>query len=146
MPFVLLMCTEFSTGSPHDVHRQKCLEYIVEFNEIISSTDSFFDAITAERLKKVIIKCLQHYAWLSKEAADDKRVRWKVVLKHHYFYHMALRSHDLNPKFLSCYMDESLIGRMMDIVASCLDGAYQDVYQKSALEKYLFWLSIDLDK
>ena len=143
-PFMKELCEEFNDGSDHDKHRLKVLEYLVEFYSIIADVEPFFAPKTAKRFKFVIVQLLKHYSWLAQEAQIKSLLRWKVELKHHYFFHMALRHMEMNPKFCSCYMDESMIGRMTKILGSCLDGPFENTYQTAAFEKYLLWLTIDL--
>ena len=121
------------------------MENLVEFYDLIHSTDAFFDLETANRFQKVVFRFLKFYCLLSDEAISSGSVRWQVVMKHHLMAHMGLRHMDLNPKFGSTYSDESMVGRMCKIVASSLDGNHHKVHQRTALTKYLLWLIIDLD-
>ena len=82
---------------------------------------------------------------LRKKAKQDKDLLWHITPKLHYMQHFPQEAKLINPRLVQCYIEESYIGKMAQIWASCKYGKYKESIQYWALLKYLVWLVIELD-
>ncbi len=68
-----------------------------------------------------------------------------IVPKSHYMQHFPDEAKLINPRCVQCYIEESYIGKVSKIWASCKCGPYSETIQHRGLLKYLLWLCIELD-
>ena len=131
-----------------DEQKQRRFQLVKLFNdffELIYGEGEWLSEATAQRLQKIILQILKRCAWLHEWAlANGGHIRWQLVPKHHYFFHIALFcvGYCRNPRCYQTYIDESFVGRMCRVMANSQDGPFHDALQMTTLEKYLTALSI----
>ncbi|CAJ1389098.1 unnamed protein product [Effrenium voratum] len=65
---------------------------------------------------------LQHYVRCSKMCMEQGLLQWNVVHKHHLLAHMADQAQFLNPKYVTTYTGETMVGFMASLEHACLNG------------------------
>ena len=82
-----------------------------------------------------------HYVWLSKYSVEWGYLFCNIGPKMH-LCHVALQAAFRNPRFVHNYKEESFVGRLVKIYASCAKGRYHAVVQKTCLRKWVVGFSI----
>lgn len=92
--------------------------------EAISVTDNSDLILTPEAaasFKEHVMNGLQHWQGLRLICEEAGLLRWRLRPKHHYMQHLAadtMRT-QLNPRPMSCFQDESLLGHLKAIATKC---------------------------
>ena len=86
------------------------------------------------------------YIMLLRQISKDRGdMLWQIVPKTHYMQHLALQSRLLNCRCVQVYKEESMVGKITAIYASCADGPYSNTIQFGTLVKYLTLLCLELE-
>ena len=64
----------------------------------------------------------RHFCWLSGEATEDGLLVWHLRPKLHFMQHLAEQSRLINPRYVQCYLEESICGKMAALAKSCFNG------------------------
>ena len=82
---------------------------------------------------------------LRARAKEAGQLLWHITPKTHYMQHFPAEAKLISPKAVQCYIEESYIGKIAQVWASCKNGPVKETIQATALLKYLIWLAIELD-
>ena len=77
-------------------------------------------------------------------AEDRGQLLFQITPKCHYFAHFKDQGLLINPRWVSNYMEESIVGMTTKTWASCAQGPYQKTIQRSVLLKYLCRWCLDM--
>ena len=143
-PFMAQLCSEVYALVPslHNQRRMELFAYFKEFYQIIDDNGEFFSQETSARFSKVIFRILARNSWLHTQSIQQGHLRWHIIPKHHYLWHLAILK-GRNPRFYQTYIDESFVGRLCNVYKACLDGQYMSGVQLTVFQKYLLALSIE---
>lgn len=147
VPFLVSLCIETDIGGdPVKLHRRRAIEHLREFYSIVYGHGEFLPHEQGLAMKHNVFKFLHHYVWLHNDALAKHKILWAITAKFHYFFHVALRCHWINPRWQQTYVDESMVGRICKLYRGCSNGPYHASVQKVALVKYLTALHILLGR
>ena len=116
--------------------------WLLRIYEIMKDGNLFFTDDEAINFQFAIYRFLSHYVWLSKYSLEQGYLLWNIVPKMHYLCHVALQAAFCTPRFVHNYKEESFVGRLVKIYASCAKGRYHAVVQKTCLRKWVVGFSI----
>ena len=139
---------DLNDGSAPKKNRCKLIQCIDDFYNLIYEADEFLSADQASRLRFLVHAVLKRSAWLHEHWKALGLVKYQLMPKHHYFFHIALRAQGRtrNPRAYQTYIDESFVGRVCSIFERSQSGPYHDTIQKTVLLKYLTALNIHLSQ
>ena len=136
----------------YDRHVERVLKHICKFYELLEykNADGHYPFRLPAEVSTILIKSvddlLTHYTHLAfvSVSADRKVMRWAVVPKHHYFWHLARESADINTRFTWCYANEDFVGKMAVIGTSTRHGLPAAYRSKAISGKYALGLALRL--
>lgn len=114
------------------------LRHQVEAQNILHdfSSDLFLPKEVACQFQEHIQNVLLTYQRLAAAADASGDLLWNQPTKFHWLYHLAERSHFLNPRKACTMLDEDYVGHIKDLTHACAAGTeLHDMVTKSA-EKY----------
>lgn len=123
----LHLAEKFNSHSTRDELRYGACWGMVRYYDIIYGCGFILSENEIEQLKTAGLTFLQCYGELRRLALQDRLALWSCIPKMHQFQHLLeefVPTTHLNPRFLCCYRDESMIGIVKRIakhsqVASC---------------------------
>ena len=121
------------------------ITHTLEFHRIVHSSGVFF---TPEELKAFdeATKGVGKYLQLLRHRAKlAKQLLWHITPKCHYMQHFPQEARLISLRIVTCYIEESYIGKIAAIWASSKNGPYKESVQFCTLLKYVVWLVIELD-
>ncbi len=71
------------------------------------------------RLARTSRAALQIYRWHHERAKARGVAIWSLLPKRHAWSHMAFDNAGTNPRKVSCYLDEDIVGRMKRLYVRC---------------------------
>ena len=89
-----------------------------------------------QSLRQSIDSLLFHYTALGNEAAQRGEMRWNMVPKFHYLWHLGDQSQWLHPACGACYVDESFVGRVRELVRAATHGTAVIKASTHAMQRY----------
>lgn len=129
----------------YHVSIHELLKHTLEFNRITYTAGVFLTPEELDALDVATKGVGKYMQLLRMKAKQDKDLLWHITPKLHYMQHFPQEAKLINPRLVQCYIEESYIGKMAQIWASCKYGKYKESIQYWALLKYLVWLVIELD-
>ena len=133
-------------GNNHDRHVERVLQKMTSFYECINHTDAngvhpfHLPAHIAKKLVKDIDRLLIYISHLSRESMLNNVMRWYIVPKHHYLWHLANEAADLNPRMSWCYSNEDFVGQKSIIGMSTRHGQAAAFRSHALARKYILGL------
>ena len=119
---ILALLLKHNDGSSRAAHRIQCYKRLDKMNAIMSEGGLFLSNAAATELLTCCEAFMQHYSWLAADSMEKGLLRYNVVPKLHYLWHIAYLSRFQNPKAVSCYSFEDFVGRIQRICRSCTQG------------------------
>ena len=103
------------------------------------SADFFLTAHEQATMRLALLKFGRHFQWLAEHSQNvDNLLLWPFRPKVHWFMHLDTQCILINPRFVQCYIEEGLCGKMAIITRSCMNGPSRpDSMQKVVLMKVL---------
>jgi len=128
VPVCLRLCQD-SLGLPGNAatkeyrkYRHLCVKWLDALYQYLDLTEFHFNAQQQEGYSEATLNFLLCYNKCSKLAAAQGSMQWNIVPKHHYCAHMPQQSEWLNPKHVTTYAGETMVGFMVQLGHSCLNG------------------------
>ena len=103
--------------------------------EIMYASSMFMTAAETAALRTSVLQVGVHWLVLRESCRTAGILAFKVSPKAHRFQHLPLWSQVLNPRFVQCYSEESLIGTTTTIWAKTMNGPYHKTVQELVLLK-----------
>ena len=122
VPCILEMCQYKLDGKPYTKHRFECLQNLEAMYQCLESAGLHLSEKESQKFKKSTELCLLHYARLSTLSIAEEYLQWNTVHKHHLVAHMPDQARFLNPRFVSTYSGETMVGYMSALGHACLNG------------------------
>ena len=124
LPCVLEICKDRQIKKDeYTLHRVKVLLNLEKVYCIMEQHHLHLPLGAAEAMLKATDLCLQHYVVCSKMMMNKGLLQWNTVHKHHLFAHIPAQAEFLNPRFVSTYSGETMVGFMASLGHACLAGA-----------------------
>ena len=117
----------------------------IGFNRTLNESGTFLTGTELQQLTTHTQGVGKYLQLLRSRAKTQKQLLWHITPKTHYMQHFPDEARLINPKAVQCYIEESTIGKVAKIWASSKSGPYRETIQRTALLKYLLWLSIEMD-
>lgn len=111
-----------SDDDPYTLHRQQCLCHLQDMYGMMDSCGLHMGKLTSKNFKQSIDLCLLHFAKCAKQTINQGYVQWNTIHKHHLVAHMASQAAFLNPRIVSTYSGETMVGYMSSLAHSCCNG------------------------
>eukprot|EP00959_Pyramimonas_sp_CCMP1952_P381296 7989598-Pyramimonas_sp.AAC.1 len=140
--FQALVRRYLNSGSAEDVAIHAVVDSISEFYTLIYEAPLYIPDSVSLRLEAVCLKFGINYQRLRDISRRTGRLWWPVRPKHHKFQHWPFFSRVLNPRFIQCYNEESLIGSVCKIWKRSISGRYRPHVQGTVLLKKLVGLML----
>ena len=121
VPCLVEILKEFKADA-YSTHRFLCMENLCKMYECMDSFGLHMAKAGIKKFQKACDLCLVHYAKCSKISIERGWVAWNTVHKHHLVAHMPSQAAFLNPKFVSTYSGETMVGHMASLAHACCNG------------------------
>ena len=147
MPFLKVLADMYLTDPENMNHVliHQLSRHTLEFSRIIEAAGAFLTEADLAGLREATEGVGKYLQLLRSKAKEAKQLLWHIVPKSHYMQHFPDEAKLINPRLVQCYIEESYIGKIGQIWASCKCGPYSETIQRLGILKYLVWLSIELD-
>ena len=103
----------------HGRIRATMMNAFVEADEVQRRSGRHLTPEAQEKLAAAMERALCAYNALAAEALQAGVRLWKLIPKHHAMTHIAYDHLGTNPRKVSCYLDEDMVGRMKRIYVKC---------------------------
>ena len=133
--FSFLCRTYFDGAAPLHVALRECA---VSLSGIYACLYGSPMIMTAEQKGTLRVHCLQfgtHMLVLREWGRNQQRLLFNVTPKVHKMQHLPFYADALNPRYVQCYGEESLIGTTAKVWKSSMSGRYQKRVQETVLLK-----------
>ena len=120
IPWVRDVCA--AAAEQHGDHghvRAEMFNAFVRIDEACRDSSRFLSAAAAEKLEVNMERGLKLYNSLAAEAAAEHRHLWRIRPKLHACTHIGFDHGGTNPRFVHCYADEDMVGRMKRLYKKC---------------------------
>ena len=123
-PFVLELCQLHRDVPPSPAcdSRLAALEALVEYYQITYRAGMFLTDLEKQKLSNAVLKMGAHLQALHLQALEADQLLWNIRPKAHYGQHLVSQARLINPKLLTCYLPESLTGKVANVVKAVLNG------------------------
>ena len=123
VPCVLEICrAEEEPTIAYTQHRRACLQHLEEMYQCMDTGLLHFDKDTIRKYQRSTNLCLQHYTKCCKICMGQNFMQWNIVHKHHLAAHMPAQAAFINPKYVTTYTGETMVGFMSSLAHACLNG------------------------
>lgn len=117
----------------HGSLRATMMNSFVEADEIMRRSGRHLPPEAQVQLAKAMERALCAYNALAAEAIEADVRLWKLLPKHHAMTHIAYDNGGTNPRKVSCYLDEDMVGRMKRIYCMC----HGSTAPRTSLQRYI---------
>ena len=123
VPVFIEIAAEFVLPSDaYSISRHKCLCHLEQMYGIMEDEKLHLPAAKARAFEKSCESMLQHYNKCCKVCLSQGLIQWNVVHKHHVCAHLPAQATFLNPKYVSTYSGETMVGKISALGHACLNG------------------------
>ena len=146
-PFLKVIADKYLTDVDNHNHvfMHLLIENVLEFNRLNYSTGMFFTQEELAAYNEATQSIGRFLQVLRQRANEAKQLLWHITAKTHYMMHFPKEARLVSPRLVQNYIEESYIGKIGQIWASCKNGPTRETIQLVALIKHLVWLCIELD-
>ena len=135
------------TGSLRSKVRVVCIWGLTEAHHIMDSCGVLLIRPEARRLRGAIYVWLRTYSYLHCRSQIEGTFLYYIRPKHHYCEHAAMDLHpehrfSLNPRFTSCWVDESFLGKCMRIGKR----THASTCSLRLLQRYILYIALRWEK
>ena len=147
LPFLKYIADRYLTDESNIDHVliHLLIRHTLEFNRVMYSAGTFFTDAEIHELTNATLGVGKYMQLLRARAKEAGSLLWHITPKTHYMQHFPAEAKLISPKAVQCYIEESYIGKIAQVWASCKNGPVKETIQATALLKYLIWLAIELD-
>ena len=131
---------------PYSKHRYLCLKHLNKVYELIDAATGtlHFSQGQVQDYKKATDLMLQHYTACSTICMSKGLLQWNTVHKYHLCAHMPDQAKYLNPKYLSTYGGETMVGFIASLGHHMLNGTPGHLVPEKVCWRYrlAMWLRL----
>ena len=138
---ILSLLEKVDDGSDRAAHRIQAYKRLRNINRIVDEAGLFIEGALAD---EVLVHCdafLKHYSWLAEVSKTQGLLRYNVVTKMHYVWHICYFARFQNPKVMWCYIFEDFVGRVQKSAKACTSGTTMDRVPRKLFQNYVRALS-----
>ena len=121
-----------------------CIKWLDEMYTCMNNTNYHFTEAEHEAYAQATLNFLGCYSKCAKLAFNKGCMQWNIVPKFHYCAHMPAQAQFLNPKFVTTYAGETMVGFMVQLGHSCLNGTPAYLVSKAMCWKVRLAMSLRL--
>jgi len=135
------VCTRHAIAHPTEENLNMAGLFLglATFDQTCREATRFPTAEQSEKMADSVESALTFYNALAERADREGAWLWKILPKHHMFTHMAYdQAPWANPRWVHCYGDEDMVGRVKKLVNTC-HGA---TCGRKALLRYLIIVGV----
>ena len=143
-PFVAKMAAEYAGADEWGRLMVSVSSSLCQVHEILYRNGFFFPpgeyALFSQGVRNTCLDMMR----LRTMAEDRGQLLFQITPKFHYFCHLIQQARLMNPRWVSNYMEESIVGKTTRIWTSCANGPYHRTVQRAVLLKYLCYWCLDM--
>ena len=114
-------------GTPSEIKYRRCrflcVKWLDEMYTCMDKTAAYhYSQDEHAAYSRATLNFLACYTKLAKISYESRLMKWNIVPKFHYCAHMPAQAEFLNPKFVTTYAGETMVGFMVQLGHSCLNG------------------------
>ena len=121
------------------------IDHCITYINVLNNSGTFLNEAQLKQLNEATQGVGMYLQLLRSRAKEAKQMLWWIQPKAHYMQHIPEEAKLINPKVVTCYIEESFIGKVAKVWISSKNGPYAETIQELVLLKYLVWLAIDND-
>ena len=145
-PFVEVLARRyFDDGSDYSKAIVKCISYLNGVYDVLYSANVFLTDVELEALRTRLLSVGRYHMLCRHFAKERHELHFAVRPKAHFAQHLYMQCVLINSRFVQCYAEESLVGRVTKIARSSSNGKYLGKAQHTVLIKYLVFLAVLLE-
>ena len=142
-PFVAHIAREyFDSGDPKHRSIMKVAESLCGIYDVLYTSDMFLTDIQIGHLKQRTLQLGRHFMQCREHSREEGKLYFQIRPKVHYCMHFPHQACLINPRFVQCYGEESLVGRVTKIWRGSAAGPYWKRVNKTVLVKYLTVIAV----
>ena len=109
------------SAGPHGCCRRSMVEAFCAVEDVLANHGRFLPITSREAVADHMERALIHMNYLHCEALEKKEFFWHIPTKCHMATHLAYDfvAEGVNPRRVTCYADEDMVGRVKRIVQRC---------------------------
>ena len=123
-PWLDILCRDyFETSSQRDRSISKLCASLNVVVSTMYSADLFLTAAEQTTIRMAMLKFGKYFQWLAEHSQNvDGILMWPFRPKVHWLMHLDTQCILINPRFVQCYIEEGLCGKIAIIARSCMNG------------------------
>jgi hypothetical protein len=141
-----LATTVFVTESEEHRRRATMFKALAKVYRICDEAGTFLSPRASSELCNQMDIFLLTYSWFAKQCERQGELRWNIVPKFHYAWHLSRMAKWLNPKVYRCYSGEDFVGRMSRLAHTCTPGIAGYRLSHGLLAKYTVGMHIRITR
>ena len=122
VPVYLEICKAELPNDNYSRHKLAALEHLNNVYALMDQEGLHMSKAASKSLLKSMNLCLVHYTKLASICIGKNLLQYSTVHKHHLSAHLAMQAEWANPKYMSTYTGETMVGLMSSLAHSCLNG------------------------
>jgi hypothetical protein len=142
----LLAKTFYKGTSLEHTHMVSLFKCLAGVYKAFDAADLCLAAAEHRDVCALMERFLLTYNWFGKQAQRNGQLRWSVVPKFHYAFHLVQASKYMNPKLHRCYAGEDFVGKISRLAHTCLPGLASFKLSHSLFEKYNLGMHLRITK
>ena len=146
IPCLLEICQEEeATDLPYSKHRMLCVQNLEAVYGCMDSGLMHLPRAMWRTYKTCTDNLLLHYVACTKICMQRGLLQWNTVHKHHLCAHMPDQAKFLNPKYVSTYTGETMVGFMSSLAHAMLNGTAAHLVPEKVCWRYRLsmWLRLN---
>ena len=145
VPCFLEICKDqLVKGDDYTQHRMRRLQNLEGMYSCMEAHHLHMPKHAFQAFKKHTDLCLQHYSRCSTISIEKGFLQWNTIHKHHLTAHLPAQAEFINPRFVTTYSGETMVGLMASLAHTCLNGTVAFLVPKKVCWRFRLgmWLRL----
>ena len=147
VPVVKLLCAddilpELLDTEKYTQHRFACLEHLEKLYLCLDYKGLHLTHDLQTKFRKHTNLFLVHYTKCCKIKLSQNKIQWNTVNKFHFMAHMPSQACFFNPKYVTTYTGETMVGFMCSLGHACLNGTPSHLVSKQMTMRFRLALQL----
>ena len=145
VPCFLEICKDqLVKGDDYTQHRMRRLQNLEGMYSCMEAHHLHMPKHAFQAFKKHTDLCLQHYSRCSTISIEKGILQWNTIHKHHLTAHLPAQAEFINPRFVTTYSGETMVGLMASLAHTCLNGTVAFLVPKKVCWRFRLgmWLRL----
>ena len=143
--FADLARTYLTEITDRDVAARTVAIKLAELYDVLYAEPIFMSSRAVDRVKHICAEFGTSFMILRDICCRSSELSFSVKPKVHKMQHLPMLCTIINPRFVQCYGEESLIGTTVKVWKKSMSGRYESVVQRNVLTKRLLGLFLRLE-